>query len=1159
MRQVETDLRIVVRSAWDKEITKTNIYKGRFVVGNTSDSILLGDLQTLQMSEIQWHGSHEKYVFDNPSACIIYYAGEVTIVEYGNDEILGSVRTSFINSHVLSLRINERPAVASAYGHPMDNKKIAFLLDSQTICIKDLITQASVTIPHDSRVDWLELNSRASLLLFRDKRRYLHLYNLESQTRNQLLNFCTYVQWVPGSDVVVAQSRSNLCVWYNIHAPDQVTTQPIKGEVEDIERIEGRTEVIVDEGMAQAVYPLDEALIDFGTAIEDMDYVRAMDILDHLVLSPDVESMWTQLSRAALDAGELRIAQRCAAALGDVSLCKFLGEVREVAAKAEADLGIHGSEHYLVRSKMALLHKDLKAAEAELLNQGKVDECIAMYQRLLKHEEAIRVAEQAKHPEVIEMRQAYFQFLLDSNQEEKAAALKVHEHDFVQAINLYMKGGMPGRAAQVIFDHDIQQPLQLLDSVATALARAGMHDKAGEFYERLNELPRALDSYIRGNAYRKAVELARKCFPAKVVQLQEQWGDYLVAQKQIDMAINHYIEAKVYLKAIEAALNAKQFTRALQLVDAIDIETARPYYKQLARYYEDARQYDAAEKCYVAAGQPQLAVEMHTKLGHWEIAHKIATSYMKEGEVALLYINQAQKLESKSRLKEAEKLYLAVSEKDLAINMYKKHRRYDDMIRLVKEYRADLLKETHQFLGQTLEMEGSLREAEGHYVEAQEWHSAVSMYRSNELWDDAIRVAKFYGGVGACKRVTIALLMAIGVVEGTKYLTKHGLVEAAIEHATENGAFDMALELANYTMPKKLSDIHLKHALFLEDDERYREAEEEFIKASKPKEAIDMYVHQQDWDSAVRVAERYEPTAIADIYCAQAKLKTEATDYRAAEDLYLSASRPELALAMYEEREMWQDASRLAQLHLPHRAAEVMAHYQNAQARAGKGHNRNDFMSMGRALEQNKQWAQAIDMYLGAKVGKVDNVADLEEIWERAVEVARSNQPNRLVEVALEISRRLVEIKREEAAADMLFEVNRQDEAITLLIQTRKFEKAKALSRGSALLKKRVEDAYQSHLVAREDTKELFDLGAADVALDVLAKRGDWDRVWEMSSKQNLSLQAQGRYIIMRLEEVSCDPFCLAFAHSSGCSCYGGIVSKITVKVCGCCRRGRAR
>lgn len=41
------------------------------------------------------------------------------------------------------------------------------------------------------------------------------------------------------------------------------------------------------------------------------------------------------------------------------------------------------------------------------------------------------------------MRQAYFAFLLDSNQEERAAELKVREHDFLQGIKLYMKGVCP--------------------------------------------------------------------------------------------------------------------------------------------------------------------------------------------------------------------------------------------------------------------------------------------------------------------------------------------------------------------------------------------------------------------------------------------------------------------------------------------------------------------------------------------------------------------------------------------------------------------------------------------------------------------------------------------------------------------------------------------
>lgn len=45
--------------------------------------------------------------------------------------------------------------------------------------------------------------------------------------------------------------------------------------------------------------------------------------------------------------------------------------------------------------------------------------------------------------------------------------------------------------------------------------------------------------------------------------------------------------------------------------------------------------------------------------------------------------------------KDAEKMYLSANEPDLAINMYKKAKQYDNMIRLVTKFRKDLLKETH--------------------------------------------------------------------------------------------------------------------------------------------------------------------------------------------------------------------------------------------------------------------------------------------------------------------------------------------------------------------------------------------------------------------------------------------------------------------------------
>jgi len=38
---------------------------------------------------------------------------------------------------------------------------------------------------------------------------------------------------------------------------------------------------------------------------------------------------------------------------------------------------------------------------------------------------------------------------------------------------------------------------------------------------------------------------------------------------------------------------------------------------------------------------------------------------------------------------------LSANEPDLAINMYKKAKQYDNMIRLVTKFRKDLLKDTH--------------------------------------------------------------------------------------------------------------------------------------------------------------------------------------------------------------------------------------------------------------------------------------------------------------------------------------------------------------------------------------------------------------------------------------------------------------------------------
>jgi intraflagellar transport protein 172 len=717
------------------------------------------------------------------------------------------------------------------------------------------------------------------------------------------------------------------------------------------------------------------------------------------------------------------------------------------------------------------------------------------------------------------MREDYFAHLIATRQEEKAAQLKEQEGDFDKAIALYLKGGLPAKAATVIKQRNMLGDAALLERVAAALTTAGLHDRAGEFYEEMDQLQRGLDAYIKGHAYRQAVELARRNFPSQVVELQEQWGDWLVAQKQVDMAINHYIEAHASGKAIEAALSARQWQKAAQFVENLDSESARPYFKRIARHYEELRQLDEAEKYFVAAQAPKLAVEMYTKNSQWDKAHKLATSYMSEREVSMLYISQAQRMEAQGKLKEAEQLYVKVNEPDLAINMYKKQRKYDDMVRLVAKHRKELLKETHQFLAQHLESEGNLREAEHHYCEANEWLSAVNMYRSNDMWEEAIRVAKLHGGANASKRVAYAWALALGGEAGAKLLTKLGLIEPAIDYAMESGAYDHAFELARSSLQRKLPEIHLKHALFLEDEEKYAEAEDEFVNASKPREAIDMYVHQQDWPNAMRVAETYDPAAVPDVYVGEAKACVERREFKRAEGLFVAASKPELALSMWQEAGQWDEALALTQQHLPHKAAEVNMNYQSAQAQRGTGGTKGDFLANGRLWEKSQQWDNAVDAYLTAKKGLL-SPQELEEVWEQAVRVSRKDLRQRYPEVVAEVSRRLREVKRYEAAAEILREAQQLDAAVECAMEGECWEKARELAMGARMLEDRVEAAFQTYLSGQGNTEGLLELGHTHAALDVLAKGKEWERLWEMAAKEHVGPKELARYAAIKVQQL---------------------------------------
>ncbi|XP_005107698.1 intraflagellar transport protein 172 homolog isoform X2 [Aplysia californica] len=1102
VKNLSNNTKVMLKSHYGYEIDEVRIMgRDRYLVAHTSDTLLLGDMLSSRLSEVPWQGSGtEKYYFDNENVCMIFNAGELALIEYGANEVLGCVRTEFMNPHLISVRLNERKQKGV-----QDNKKMAYLIDLKTVAMIDLLSGQNIAqVSHDNRIDWLELNETGHKLLFRDNKLKLHLYDIESQQKSSILNYCSYVQWVPGSDVVVAQNRGNLCVWYNIEAPERVTMVSIKGDILDLERKDGKTDVLVNEGVNTVAYTLDEGLIEFGTAIDDGDYFRAVMFLETLEMSAETEAMWKTLSKVALEEKQLHIAERCYSALGNIAKARYLKETLRLAEEVAKQTGGDGYQHYKVRARLAISDKKFKEAEYIYLEGNHVNEAIEMYQEMHMWDDAIEVADAKSHPELDTLKKNYNQWLMETGQEEAAGELKEREGDYMAAINLYMKAGLPARAARLAASREeLMSNSDLISRIAGALIKSELYDRAGDLYEKIRDYQRAMECFKKGKDFRRAVDLARHAFPSEVVKLEEEFGDHLVSQKQLDAAINHFIEAGATTKAVEAAISSRQWAKAVQILEIQDSSMAAKYYKKIGDHYGSIGEYESAERFYVEAGCTREAVDMYNQAGMWEQAHKLAATYMKGEDVSNLYIAQAQQLEDQGKFKEAERLYVAVEEPDLAITMYKKQRMYGDMIRLVKTHHENLLTDTHLHLAKELEGENNFRQAEHHYVEAGDWKAAVNMYRAQDMWDEAYRVAKAQGGATAAKPVAYLWAKNLGGDSAVKLLNKFGLLDAAVDYAAENCAFDFAFELCTIAMKEKLPDVHLKHAMFLEDEGKFPEAEQEFVKAQRPKEAVLMYVHNQDWDSAQRVAEAHDPDSVADVLVGQARFAFEEKDYTKAESYLLRAQRPELAIKFYKDSGMWQDALRVCKEYLPHKLQQLQDEY-DREATSNAGGGAEAIVRQAREWEASGEHQRAVECYLKVTPDMVPDVKIVEKCLMKAGDIAIKFLDNQKAQTVVEmVGPKLADIRCHSTAAELYLSMDMVKEGIDMLISAGDWNKAKKVA-------KEMDPRYEGYVDEKykdfcRDQGKAEDLASVDVigALDLFAEKGEWDKCLQTAEQQN--------------------------------------------------------
>ncbi|RWS06825.1 Wimple/ift172-like protein [Dinothrombium tinctorium] len=898
----------------NSEIRDVKIVRDNYVIIWTSNSLITGSLKDPQnrYSEIEWSSlplDGVKFCFDYENVALITVAGELYVVEIGNNHLLASVRTEFVNPHLMSVRINERKSKAKIF---------AYLVDLKTISILDLISGLQLCVwSHDERLDWLELNETGKRLLFRDKSLKLHLLDILNQESTTMLNFCGFVQWVPGSDVIVAQSRDKLYIWYDFSKPViHDISHGSRTEAVGIIREGGLTRVIFNG--SENDFILDEVLLEFDTAIEDGDLQRAMSFLETCNMSAESDFMWRTLGNVALKSSNLTIAERAFAAVGDVTRASYIRECLEDPMK------------------LALLDSDWSTFESH-----DFDNAIETYLTLHKWTKAIDLAARWGRDDVKEdLEKKYFNWLLESNQEADAGELMEKAGNLEEAIKLYLKAGRVVQAAGAILaassKRDFDLSVSLIESVIRELAASKFYEECGKLNElpMINNITEALNCYIKAKAYNKAIDLARKEFPDEVVRLENQYAEYLLNEaRDPAAAVSHFIEAGKTERAVEAAIKGGQFERAAEIAAILD--TLSPVYgKQIGDYYASIDQLNTALEIYLSCGCVKEAVTLLNNRGQYNRAYKLAKKLMDPDEAKEMYANIAKSLENEGKLKEAERIYLTCDDADSAISMYKSRKQYDSMIKLVKQFHPDLLISTHLHLAKELESEGLYNQAESHYVAANEWKTAVQMYKNINKWEEAYRVARTFGGAVPAKQVAFLWAKSLDNIDSAvKLLSRFGLLHQVIDYAIESNSFVFARNLvlnSGLDMKHKLNEVNLKYALWLEDEGRFEEAEALFIESGKAKEAVLMYIHNGSFSDALRVAEEHvnDDNCISDILVAQAKSVLEKggrsiENLTRAEALLLRAGRIELAVKMYKDNDMWDEALRVCEQYAPNLSNSV--------------------------------------------------------------------------------------------------------------------------------------------------------------------------------------------------------------------------------------------
>ena len=527
VKDIEKERRINIKTNLAPEILKVEIKNNNFLIVTTDNSLIVGDLTTQKYSEVPWNNSDScRFDFNNLNTCLVYVNDEVAVIEFGNNEIIGYFRTEYCHPNLISARLFNKANESI--------KLIAYLIDPNTIYIHDLITQSIIiNYTNDSKIEYVEFGKSGNKLIFRDSSKKLNLLLLKNNSNENnnntnlnnnapyksitILNLCSFVQWVPNTEILVAQSHQDLFIWYNLDNYQNPQVKPINGIIDSIIKNKGKIEIYINDdpnndentsvngGNNYKIY-LDENLVNLSIALDDKELTKALMILENLPKNNEYKYYWKILSEISLEEKNLMIAQRCFAALGNFSKMKYLKNLyklkkenlitnnkknennNENKQNNENDNMEKKINQIIIDAKLLLIKKKFDEAKKLLLDNNLIKEAIDIFKEIHKYLDAIEIAEQYKLPESELMKKEYLDWLVANEMYDEIANIKIKEGSFIEAVKNYIQGDMQVKAINLIIKYRIKIDNNTLTYLLNSINELGLTEIAKKLSNFMNEI-----------------------------------------------------------------------------------------------------------------------------------------------------------------------------------------------------------------------------------------------------------------------------------------------------------------------------------------------------------------------------------------------------------------------------------------------------------------------------------------------------------------------------------------------------------------------------------------------------------------------------------------------------------------------------------------------